>query len=642
MGKVKNIVIKLIRDYPFLVLFVMGNLINAILFRLFTTGHFQLRGVLFDLCFLTFIGAFSFIIKAKRRKLYFAINTVICVLVCVINSLYYNYYASFASVSLLATSVNVKDVGDAVVGIVVRPCDLSYFWLLIATFIIYKKNKNDSDRNKQYFKKSFILVFIFLALGSALPPYNAFSRLYKLWNRVAVVDSFGPYVYQVDDIIQSLKPKFNNIFGYDKALKETKDYYYERDNNNVKNEYSDIFKGKNVLVIHAESLQTFTIGLNINDNEITPNLTKLANSGMYFDDFYAQVGVGTSSDSEFTYATGLLPVNNGTVFVNYYNNTFETMQNLLKKNGYYVFSMHGNVGDFWNREQMYVNIGYDRYYSKKDFLIDEEYGLGLSDASFFRQVVPKIKEISLEVGKPFYGTLITLTNHTPWKDASKFSDLDLGMSVLVDDNMVYRDYLNDTHMGNYLKSVNYMDKAIGLFIDELDQNGLLDDMVIVIYGDHDARLGIKQFQNLFNYDGINDRIRDVDDPLYREFNDYDYELMKKVPFIIWTKDMAEGEVISKPMGMIDAMPTLGNMLGVYNRYSLGHDIMNVKDDDAIVVLKDGSFITNKVYYSVKNSEAYMRGGVIGDDYITKRCEYADKIIEISDNIITYDLIPKLK
>ena len=68
-------------------------------------------------------------------------------------------------------------------------------------------------------------MFISFAIGSVLPPYNSFSRLYKLWNRVTVVDSFGPYVYQVDDIIQSLKPTFNNMFGYDKALKDTKDYY---------------------------------------------------------------------------------------------------------------------------------------------------------------------------------------------------------------------------------------------------------------------------------------------------------------------------------------------------------------------------------------------------------------------------------
>ena len=66
-----------------------------------------------------------------------------------------------------------------------------------------------------------------MAIGCALPPYNSFSRLYKLWNRVMVFDSWGPYFYQADDLVQSLKPTFNNILGYDRALKDTNDYYVE-------------------------------------------------------------------------------------------------------------------------------------------------------------------------------------------------------------------------------------------------------------------------------------------------------------------------------------------------------------------------------------------------------------------------------
>ena len=206
---------------------------------------------------------------------------------------------------------------------------------------------------------------------------------------------------------------------------------------------------------------------------------------MYFSNFYAQVGVGTSSDTEFTYATSLLPSNNGTVFVNYYDNKFVTVQNLLKDKGYYVFSMHGNVGDFWNRDTMHRNMGYDKFYSKSSFVIDEEYGLGLSDESFFRQVVPKIKDISNNVDGPFYGTLITLTNHTPWRDVDKYSSLDLGLTVNIDGNYVRREYLNDVAMGRYIKSVNYMDNAIGKFIDSMDKEGLLDNTVLIIYGDHD-------------------------------------------------------------------------------------------------------------------------------------------------------------
>ena len=639
----KKAFLEIKKDYPILLLFVLGNFLNAIFVRLFTTGHFQVRSIFFDLAFIVFLGSFSFLINEKKRHLYYGITTFIMVLVCVVNSLYYNYYGSFVSVSLLATSVFVKDVGDAIVDMVVRPCDLTYLWMFIALFIICRKYKDKIEISKKYFKKSLIFTFIFLSFGSVLPPYNSFSRLYKLWNRVMVFDSWGPYVYQVDDIVQSLKPTFNNIFGFDKALKDTKDYYLENKKAPVKNNYSDIFSGKNVIVIHAESLQAFTLGLEFNGKKVTPNLNKLANSGMYFSNFYAQVGVGTSSDTEFTYATGLLPANNGTVFVNYYNNKFETMQHLLNDKGYYVFSMHGNVGDFWNRETMHMNMGYDKFYSKNSFDIDEEFGLGLSDKSFFRQVVPKIKEISDEGMLPYYGTLITLTNHTPWRDAYKYSNFDVSMTANINGEMVKRDYLENTLIGRYIKSVNYMDEAIGNFIKDMDKEGLLDNTIIVIYGDHDARLGKKQFEYMYNYDPITNSIRDEMSDDYIEFNDYDYELSKSVPFIIWSKDMDKSIEIDKPMGMIDVMPTLGNMLGVYNKYALGKDIMSTKKEDATIVFKDGSYITDKIYYSAKNNEAYtISNGILSDDYIDKHSEYADKIIEISDNIITYNLIDKLK
>ncbi len=633
---------KIKKDYPVLLFYIIANIINAILLGIFSTGNFSIRALLFNIGYVLIMGSFSFLIKKKNRNIYYFLTSFYMIACCVVNVMYYNYYSSFVSVSLLATSVFVKDVGDAVMDMVIRPTDWIYLWEFIGLYIVIKKSHEVNEVKKDYFKKAILIGVISMGIGSGLPPYNAYSGLIKLWNRVSVVDSFGVYVYQLDDFVQSLKPTFNNIFGHDKALREVKEYYEENRTVQSVNDYSGIFKGKNVITIHAESLQAFTIGLSFNGQEVTPNLNKLVSKGMYFNNFYAQVGVGTSSDSEFTYATSLLPANNGTVFVNYFNNKYATIQKMMHDEGYYVFSMHGNVGDFWNRDTMHINMGYDKFYSRSSFVIDEEYGLGLSDESFFRQVVPMIKDISTSLNKPYYGTLITLTNHTPWRDTELFSDYDLTMTTEIDGEEVVRDYLEGTMMGNYIKSVNYMDKAIGQFISDMDDEGLLDNTVIVIYGDHDARLGKKQFNYMYNYDPVNDRLLTEDDPGYKEFNDYDYELSKKVPYIIWTKDMDKGMKIDTPMGMIDASVTLGNMLGVYNKYALGKDIMNISKSDGIVVFKDGSYITDKVYYSAKNGEVYtISNGVISDDYLKKNSEYADKIISVSYDIITYDLLKEL-
>ena len=102
-------------------------------------------------------------------------------------------------------------------------------------------------------------------------------------------------------------------------------YYEEHISYHSKNEYTGIFEGKNVIAIHAESLQNFAIGLTINGQEITPTINKLAKEGMYFSNFYPQISVGTSSDTEFTFNSSLLPSSSGTVFMNYFNREYETI-----------------------------------------------------------------------------------------------------------------------------------------------------------------------------------------------------------------------------------------------------------------------------------------------------------------------------
>ena len=227
--------------------------------------------------------------------------------------------------------------------------------------------------------------------------------------------------------------------------------------------------------------------------------------------------------------------------------------------------MHGNVGDFWNRQTMHKNLGYKKFYSKSSYDVDEVFGLGLSDKSFFRQSVPIIKEISSQ-NQPFYGLLITLTNHTPWSDVDKYSELEFTKTVNIDGEDVTRDYIENTTMGDYLKTVNYMDSAFGEFMSALDQEGLLENTIVVIYGDHDARISKKYYDILYNYDAYNDTILSTEDSNYKEVGSFAYELNRKVPLIIWSKNKKFSETVSTPMGMIDVLPTLGNMLNIRSKY----------------------------------------------------------------------------
>lgn len=647
--KIKKLLKIIKKDYPVETFFIISNLINGLIIRIVTVKNgLFISPLLVDLGFLILVTLISLTIKKEKRIRYFITLSILFNLVCIVNSIYYHYYNSFASISLIANIAFASDVSDAIVENVLKVVDLIYIWQTITLVIIYKKtNKKEYIKHKENKKKlvktGLITSLSLFAVAALFMPLNAWSRLYNLWNRESVVMNHGIYVYQLDDFIQSLTPKITSVLGHDKALKKVTDYYKENKYTPSNNEYTNIFKGKNIIVIHAESMQKFAMDLTFNNKEVTPNLNKLANEGIFFSNFYSQVGVGTSSDAEFTFNTSLIPSTKGTVFVNYFDRDYISIPKLLKEQGYYTYSMHANTGDFWNRNTMHKNLGYDKFYSKDSYIIDETIGLGLSDKSFFKQSVNIMKQVKEEENKPFYSLLIMLSNHTPFSDLALMEDYKTTIDVTIDNQTVTRDYLNNTTMGNYLRSVHYADSAIGEFIDNLDKEGLLENTVLVIYGDHDARLDFEDFNLLYNYDAITDTIKTENDEGYIPYTKYNYELDRKVPFIIWTKDQNYNLNVNTPMGMIDVLPTLGNMIGIHSDYQLGKDIMNLKGDDNTVTFIDGSFLTSKVYYNSPKGEIYsINNEPITEEYIKERTKKSSDLIEVSNDIITYDFIKEIK
>ncbi len=620
-------------------IYVICNLLTSTLLRFLTVkNYFNIKPFIADLGTIIIIGSFSYLFKNKNRYIYLLIMTIIGAFICFSNSIYYNNYLSFISISLIGSITFLKDVGNAVVDNVLELKDFIFF-LEVPIFIIMYKLIGE-EKNKSKFKYVFLSGIILLALLAPFYKGKDYARIWKNWNREYVVMQFGTYIYQIDDFIVSLKPSLVNLFGSDNASKTFREYY-SKPNIKQTNEYTNIFNGKNVLVIHAESLQNFVINKKINGKEITPNLNKLINKSLYFNNFYALDSVGTSSDSEFTFSTSLLPTNNGTVFINYWNRKYESIQKKFNDAGYYTFSMHANNGTFWNRNIMYNSLGYKKFYNyESDYTIDEIIGLGLSDESFFRQSLTKLKEIN-EKGQNFYGTLITLSNHTPFTNEGKdLSNFDVS-SYHYDKNgkLITDNYLEGTILGSYIKSVHYADKALGEFIDGLEKEGLLDNTILIIYGDHDAKIKKSQFEYFYNYDRKTGKVIEKDSIDYKVIDDIDYELLRSVPFIIYSKDI-EPKVISKVSSMLDAFPTIANMFGFETKYTLGSDIFDDKDN--IVVFPNGNWLTDKMYYDNKRDsfKALEDNLVVKNDYIEQNNLIAQNKINISNYIIMYDLIRK--
>ena len=633
--------------------FIITGVINACLVRFFTVGnYFTIKPVLADIVVLLVITSIGYFIKPKHQFKYFVVWSVILTAICVINTIYYGNYLSFASISLLKTATELGGYADAVIENMIQLKDFSYLIQLFAlTFVhVQLKRKNyyeevKNENGKLRFLNTIVGSLIVLGFFISTLTATDLSRLAKQWNRNFIVMEFGIYTYQLNDLVSSVRTTVNEMFGYDEAYKSFREYY-EVEEETTKNKYTDLFKGKNVLVIHGESIQSFAMNLKFNGEELTPNLNKLVKEGIYFSNFYAQESVGNSSDSEFTSLSSLLPSSSGTVFMNYFNRKYETILTLLKEKNYYTFSMHANNGSAWNRNVTYKYLGYDNfYYYDKDYDINEEewIGLGLSDKSFFKQSVDIISDIDSK-NENWYGTLVMLTNHTPFSDIVDHSD------YLVDyitdevdpetgENIVIP-WLEGTKMGNYLKSVHYADEAIGELISHLEEKDLLEDTIIVLYGDHDCKLKQSEFKKLYESEYYESVLIDPEDTV-GVIDNFTYEINRKVPFFIWSEDIVNSKYtkeITEVMGMIDIMPTLSNMLGVKPKYALGNDMFNVKDN--IVVFPDGNWLTNKIYYNSSTGEFRQLDldYSIEIDNIEKNNLYAEELINISNGIITYDLI----
>ena len=147
--------------------------------------------------------------------------------------------------------------------------------------------------------------------------------------------------------------------------------------------------------------------------------------------------------------------------------------------------------------------------------------MGVSDISLFNQSV----EIMKEYEEPFFGFIITLTNHHPYLLPEELTTIDL------------LEEHEETKFGNYLQTVRYTDYAIGEFIEELKETGLYEDSIIVFYGDHH---------------GLNYKM-DNNDIIVSEYLDkpYDYDEMLNIPLIIHIPDSGITETISTTGGCID-------------------------------------------------------------------------------------------
>lgn len=632
--------------------YTFTSVLIGFLLRLLTMSNVNdFRAYVCDFIVVIVVGSFGYLIKPKNQFKYFLSVSILFTAMCVVNSIYYKFYTNYVSISLLSTLSMLGKVSNSVTS----KLKLIYFIYLLApiTLIIVNKflvkknyyyNVGKDEKGKLMFRRTCLSGVILIILTTFTMTKSDGSRLVKLWNRDYVVKRFGIYTYMLSDFVTSIQPSISPMFNYDEDRRIFLEYYNNKDYTHKDNSYTGVFEGKNVIFVHMESMQNFLINLKVNGIEITPNLNKLVNESTYFSKFYPQISTGTSSDTEFTLSTSLLPSANGTVFVNYYNRSYETLERAFLNKGYYTFAMHANDANYWNRLNMYKTLGYEDFFAKDSYVVPTDkkspdlVGLGLSDKSFYEQIMPILLDIKNNKSN-YMGKVISLSNHSPFDDLTKYGDVDFSTTYKDDDgNEIVDKYLENTEIGNYLKSAHYADEALGLFLKLIKENGLDKDTVFVFYGDHEAKLGKKNLSLLYNYDINEHKYIDEDDERYVSLDNYEYDILKNTPLIIYGEGAPHKE-IKDVMGMWDVFPTIANMFNLECNYSIGNDIFS--DNEKIVVFPNGDVITNKIFYNnLRDEFVSLNNEPINDDYITHIREYAEERLGVSKAIIVHDLLYK--
>ena len=441
------------------------------------------------------------------------------------------------------------------------------------------------------------------------------NALAAMWDRPAVCCNVGAMAYHIADARNVLRESFGRKkLSEDEIAAAAEEFAAFRAK--LAPPYPAAFgvaRGKNLIMIQAESLQSFAVGLRVNGREVTPNLNRFAREASFAGDLYVQTGLGNSADAEFLANAGLYPARSGVAYVRFADRSYDALPRLLRANGYAALAMHGDRAGFWNRAHMYPALGFERFVSKKDYEVDEVFGLGLSDGSFFRQSLAMLEAQE----RPFYAFLVTLSSHYPFgfPELLKAAAFDQG------------DEAEGAILRSYLAAIHYFDREFGKFIDGLKSSGLYYESVIILYGDH-AAIPKWDAASLAKLLG-----KDLDD-------EHSWRAVNTVPLMVRVPGVATlPHVRGRALGQVDIPATAASLLGFEFSSGFGRNIFAPEPAFAPVIFRSGDYVSGGTLVEPAKRAAVDLADGCERDYLpfaglSSECA---RELALSDKILEYGL-----
>lgn len=557
------------------------------------------------------------------NKIINLILTSFFIIIIIGQFVHYKFYDSIFSIySMISGAKQVMGFFDTIILVIKN--NFSTIFILLIPFILMIIFNKKINFERIDFKK--ILIFLGIILISFTIPlliiniskkedniYSKYNLYYNVHFPTQSVKEFGlaktfsldiyRYITKFEDKI-IIKNVFNeetfdnnkyNILNIDfdnliekesdKTIKEMHEYF-KQTIPTLKNKYTGIFEGKNLIFITGES-----VNINAIDENITPTLYKLTHNGFVFNNFYTPIYYTSTSDGEWTSLVSLLPTEGVWSFTKSINNDMKfALGNMFKSNNYKTFAYHNNSCEFYNRNKTHPNIGFDKFLACGNGL-EKRINCNVwpeSDFEMFSKTYTDYYKEKLFVA--YYMTVSTHLSYT-WEGnyiANKNKDLVKNLD------------LSETSKG-YIATHIELDKALKYLMEELEKENILDDTVIVLVADH-YPYGLK---NNEMYE-LNKNIKDEKFDIHKNF------------LAIYNSEIKDPIIIDKYASNIDILPTLYNLFNIKydSRLLIGKDIL-ADNNDGIVIFNDRSFITKDGKYNSLNN-SFIKYNEVSNDYLENK------------------------
>ena len=602
--------------------------------------------LLFSIPLILILYLLANIFKRKGNMILTYMITITFIFYYCFQFFFHKLFSNVFSFNTLGLASNALDFTNIIFDVILKNIWIVLLYLLpLILLIIFHKRINFERTSLKWIIVSFILCLViwisslFCLFINKENTYSAYNLYYNINSEMKTVETFGLYTYTRLDIKRVLfgfeeklstidepdipteeDPKdpieeityneieidFDSLIANEsnETIKSMLEYFKNTEATN-KNEYTGMFKGKNLIFLLAEGFNMIAV-----DPELTPTLYKLTHEGFVFNNFYSPVFLSTTG-GEFQATTGLIPTQ---AVLSDWKKLEPTISyglgNAFSKLGYTANGYHDWTYTYYSRQKTMETLGFNSYMGCGNGMEDLINCSWLpSDVDMINATLPLYQDST-----PFVTYYVTVSGHAPYAYNST------GNSIALKNIDLVKDLPYSNNVKAYLATQIELDRALESLISGLEDAGILEDTVIALVGDH--------YPYTLTIDEIN------------EISDYDRDEIIEVNrsnFIIWNSE-AETIEVDKVGSQIDVLPTLLNLFGVEydSRLIVGKDILS--DAPGIAIFSNRSWVSD--YGTYKNGKFTLKEGMKLEninEYVSSINNLVSNRFTLSANIIKYNM-----